>query len=166
MIENYYLLLSKQLELYISHEVIQTWMRYKQLDRKDLEACGVLIGNQSSSNPNQYWIEDLTEPMPKDCRSTHRFTLKDPGHQKKVDSAFSKSNGTSVYLGTWHSHPQNIPTPSHIDYADWKSCILRNPDRQLFFAIVGIQVIRIFFYCSLQGWNQAEINNHQVPQGL
>ncbi|MFX9397410.1 Mov34/MPN/PAD-1 family protein, partial [Acinetobacter baumannii] len=72
------------------------------------------------------------------------------------------SNGTSVYLGTWHSHPQNIPTPSNIDYADWKSCILRNPDRQLFFAIVGIQAIRIFFYSSLQGWNQAEINNQQV----
>ncbi|EML2029432.1 MULTISPECIES: Mov34/MPN/PAD-1 family protein [Acinetobacter calcoaceticus/baumannii complex] len=164
MIEDYYTIHLKQFELFISYKVIQTWMAYRQLDHKDLEACGVLIGNQNVSN--QYWIEDVTEPMPTDCRSTHRFILKDPGHQKKVDLAFSKSNGTSIYLGTWHSHPQAIPTPSNIDYADWESCISRNPDRQLFFVIVGFKVIRIFFFHPLQDWVQTEINDLQILKGL
>lgn len=164
MIENYYLIPFKQFELYISYKVIQTWMRYKQLNNKDLEACGVLIGHQNISN--QYWIEDVTEPMPTDCRTTHKFTLKDPGHQKRVDLAFSKSNGTTIYLGTWHSHPQMIPTPSNIDYADWNSCVSRNPDRQLFFVIVGIKTTRIFFFTPLQGWTQAEINDHETYKGL
>lgn len=164
MIENYYLIHFKKFDLYISYRVIQTWMRYKQLGNKDLEACGVLIGHQNISD--QYWIEDVTEPMPQDCRSTHKFTLKDPGHQKEVDLAFSKSNGTSIYLGTWHSHPQTIPIPSNIDYGDWKICISRNSDRQLFFIIVGTKATRIFFFSPLEGWTQAEINDHQILKGL
>ena len=76
--------------------------------------------------------------MPYDVQCRSRFELKDPGHQRTVDKLFERSNGSEIYLGTWHTHPEQIPCPSRVDKSDWRACLKRNKDRSLIFVIAGI----------------------------
>ena len=133
------------LNLSISKSVYDLWLKFRQMNDNDTEACGVLIGTKDFAS-NHYCIESVTVPMSKDIRTKYSFTMKDPRHQQIVDKAYLDSNGTSIYLGTWHSHPQAIPIPSHIDYQDWQRCLKRNPDRSLFFIIIGLEQIKIVIY--------------------
>ena len=133
------------LNLSISKSVYDLWLKFRQMNHNDTEACGVLIGTKDFAS-NHYCIESVTVPMSTDIRTKYSFTMKDPRHQQIVDKAYLDSNGTSIYLGTWHSHPQAIPIPSHIDYQDWQRCLKRNPDRDLFFVIIGTEQIKVFTY--------------------
>ncbi len=132
-----------EFELCISHKVNDIWSHHSQIEDNSYESFGVLIGNKDHGSET-YWIEDVTEPKPNDIQTRFSFVLKDSGHQKNVDDAFQQTGGKLIYLGTWHTHPQPDPHPSNIDYYDWKACIERNKDRQLFFIIVGTQKIALF----------------------
>ncbi len=127
----------------ISSEVLDVWLSYRQLDPDTNEACGVLIGGFDTTN-KCYFFEKVTQPMLKDKRSRTFFKLEDKGHQLVVNDEFNQSNGKSVYLGTWHTHPQRVPVPSEVDYQDWDACIKRNKGRQLFFVIVGTELVKIY----------------------
>ena len=142
MHDEYFQISFNDLDLSISKSVYELWLKFRQINHHDTEACGVLIGTKDIDT-NHYWIESVTVPMSKDIRTKYSFTMKDPRHQQIVDKAYLDSNGTSIYLGTWHSHPQAIPIPSHIDYQDWQRCLKRNPDRSLFFIIIGLEQIKI-----------------------
>lgn len=122
--------------LSVTSTVIDNWQSLKQDKKEKTEAFGVLIGGQNH-NGSRFWIEACTTPLAKDKSTRASFDLKDTRHQKFVDKHFKESSGTSSYLGTWHSHPEPLPSPSHIDLKDWHSCCARNPDRKLIFVIVG-----------------------------
>jgi integrative and conjugative element protein (TIGR02256 family) len=142
MHDEYFQISFNDLDLSISKSVYDLWLKFRQMNQNDTEACGVLIGTKDFAS-NHYCIESVTVPMSKDIRTKYSFTMKDPRHQQIVDKAYLDSNGISIYLGTWHSHPQAIPIPSHIDYEDWQRCLKRNPDRDLFFVIIGLEQIKI-----------------------
>ena len=82
--------------------------------------------------------------MPRDGRTRCSFALCDPGHQRVVCGMFARSGGRSIYLGTWHTHPEPVPTPSGIDRKDWAACLRANRGRPLAFALVGTDRIRVF----------------------
>lgn len=142
MNDEYFHISFHDLDLSISKSVYDLWLKFRQINHYDTEACGALIGTKDFAS-NHYYIESVTVPMSKDIRTKYSFTMKDPRHQQIVDKAYLDSSGTSIYLGTWHSHPQAIPIPSHIDYEDWQRCLKRNPDRNLFFIIIGLEQIKI-----------------------
>ena len=129
--------------LYIPGDTLKLWKNSRQINNKDHEKFGVLIGT-SSESLDEYWVDSVTSPFPKDKSSKFSFMLRDKKHQRIVDKAFAQSGDTTVYLGTWHTHPENIPTPSSTDTNDWSACIRKNPGRQLFFVIVGTKCIRVF----------------------
>ncbi|MGB0834106.1 MAG: Mov34/MPN/PAD-1 family protein [Psychrobium sp.] len=127
----------------VQQSVYECWLNHRQLSEHDTEQFGVLIGSRTEDE-STIWIDRCTTPQPKDISKRARFTLQDPIHQNCIDRAFKESKGEMGYIGTWHTHPQNKPEPSGVDIADWASCILRNPDRQLLFVIVGNQLINIY----------------------
>lgn len=127
----------------IDEGVASIWERYRQVKASDNESFGVLVGSRSD-NSQKFWIEQCSTPKAGDLSSRAGFTMKDPFHQCFTNKAFEESGGCSAYIGTWHTHPQAIPKPSITDICDWKNCVKRNPDRQLFFVIVGIQEIRVY----------------------
>ncbi|MDO9141866.1 MAG: Mov34/MPN/PAD-1 family protein [Methylobacter sp.] len=131
------------ISLNISKDALAVWKNHRQINAKDHEKFGVIIGSCSEIK-DEYWVESITTPFPNDRSTRYSFLLRDRNHQKAVDLAFVESGGTSIYLGTWHTHPELIPTPSLIDKMDWLSCIGKNPGRQLFFVIVGTKEIRVF----------------------
>ena len=55
------------------------------------------------------------------------------------------------YIGTWHTHPSEVPSPSSSDLKDWKQSIKHNKDSTsaLIFIIAGIQGFRIWLYESI-----------------
>ncbi|KJY80295.1 hypothetical protein TW74_05845 [Vibrio nigripulchritudo] len=137
------LFFGSSVELRVNKQVYECWLKHRQMKRKDTEQFGVLIGSRTEGESN-IWIDRCTTPKKKDISQRTRFVMKDPFHQETIAKAFKQSNSELGYIGTWHTHPQNVPVPSIIDLNDWVQCTLRNPDRQLVFVIVGNEQINIY----------------------
>ncbi|MGF1865300.1 ThiF family adenylyltransferase [Enterovibrio norvegicus] len=108
---------------------------YRQHEHTALESAGLLIGYY-----NRYGdvvVDSLTEPKESDHRTRTAFKLDARAHQAEIDEAYSDSDQLLGYIGTWHTHPQDIPHPSLPDKADWRNHEQDNPDRPLFFIVVG-----------------------------
>jgi integrative and conjugative element protein (TIGR02256 family) len=134
------------LRVKVSSQVLKTWGKFKQTNKNDLEACGVLIGGYCEIK-NEIYVESCTMPEKEDERTRTHFKLKSTAHQRKVNHAHRLSDGTQFYLGTWHSHPERNPAPSSLDLRDWKKCMKRNPEIQFFiFAIIGTDSVAIHPY--------------------
>ena len=128
---------------HVSDEVAGVWCGYKQTEPDAAESFGVLMGT-TSVDRREIWIEAVTTPMPRDRCSRFSFALRDPGHQRAVSRKFASSDGSAIYLGTWHTHPEPVPTPSGIDRNDWATCLRANSGRPLAFVLVGTDQIRVF----------------------
>jgi len=109
----------------------------KQTESDDSEGCGVLIGSLDSDF-SRIWIEELTTCLPNDKCGRNFFHIQDSGHQKVVMQSHRRSKGQLRYLGTWHSHPEEHPTPSQQDKNGWGKVIKENPEFHRFiFIIIG-----------------------------
>lgn len=100
----------------IMSHIVQRIMRYRQLHHLSKEAAGVLIGERRGPH---LIICDISEPGSGDVRDRFNVDRKGPHHQEKVTAAFVTSGGTLQYLGEWHTHPEDDPTPSSKDYLSW-----------------------------------------------
>lgn len=130
--------------LLIKEKTLNKIDKYKQLGSSDLEAGGILIGRILIEN-NNYIIDDVTTPMPKDTRTRHRFKRKSKGHQEYYNDLFYKSDGRCFYLGEWHTHPENVPSPSFLDKRNWKRLSgLGFENEHLFFIILGIKELKVW----------------------
>ncbi len=121
----------------VDQSVWEIWQNGRQVYPDMPESFGVIIGSCKTAGACKF--ERATVPGKRDIQSRTHFVLHDPCHQKAVNQAFRQSNGYLGYLGTWHTHPVAVPTPSSVDIKDWLACSKRNPDRQLYFVIVGTQ---------------------------
>lgn len=132
------------IRLHIHERVKEIFTAARQAGPSDHERFGVLIGSKSVDEEH-YWIEHVTQPLPRDKSTRTSFIMQDPGHQRMLDKFFKKSGRKKIYMGTWHTHPQRVPIPSSIDRNDWCSCIKRNMDRKLFFLIIGAEQGEAYF---------------------
>ena len=128
--------------VHVRDEAACVWQAHRQTAADAAEAFGVLMGT-TSVDRREIWIESVTAPMAGDLRARLSFTLRDPGHQQAVREAFACSDRRAIYLGTWHTHPEPVPTPSRTDRNDWAACVRANPRRPLAFVLVGTEQIRV-----------------------
>ena len=124
-------------------EVARVWHEHRQTAPDAAESFGVLMGTTSAER-REIWIERVTTPKAHDQRSRFSFALRDPGHQQTVCEMFAGSGGRSIYLGTWHTHPEPVPTPSTTDRNDWAARLRANRERPLAFVLVGTDRVRVF----------------------
>ena len=83
-------------------------------------------------------VDTATTPLPGDRRSRTRFHHAQRRHQAIIDAAWRESEGTCIYLGEWHTHPEPVPTPSPLDVRDWKRRLHDDHYTEpLFFVIIG-----------------------------
>jgi integrative and conjugative element protein (TIGR02256 family) len=122
----------------IPKNVKTTFKKYKQVSTNSIEACGILIGRHSKDG-KKIIIEIATEPSKNDVRKEYSFKMNSKYHQKILDQKFIDSRNESVYLGTWHTHPEPIPSPSKCDINDWKKQYRKNEHLfdKMVFIIVG-----------------------------
>lgn len=135
------------LRVYIPNSIVDQLLSYRQTERDMPEAAGLVIGLYKADS--EIWLDSLTLPKDGDKRLRSYFKLDAPAHQQDVDDAYESSDQILGYVGTWHTHPEPIPSPSGVDRQDWKEHESDNPDRPLVFIVVGIEKVSV--YSSIKG---------------
>lgn len=103
----------ENLSIKISFEVLEKMFHYIQNDTNKPEAGGILIGHDLEDN--NFSITDISVPSVYDKSSRFNFTRSKKNAQQILNKFFNESNGKKIYLGEWHTHPEDYPTPSHLD---------------------------------------------------
>lgn len=106
--------------LLIAPLVIEKLSMHKQINSKDKEAAGVLVGEKRG---NHFVLCDASEPYKRDIRHRYSVNRCDPQHQIFVNNAFITSDKKWQYLGEWHTHPERYPAPSSLDRQSWKNSL-------------------------------------------
>ncbi|WP_452222146.1 Mov34/MPN/PAD-1 family protein [Lacinutrix salivirga] len=131
--------------LKLSSNAISAMNAYIQDENYKDEAGGVLLG-RFILNSKDIIIDKVTVPLEADIRGRYRYIRDANQHQKLITKAWNNSDGTCNYLGEWHTHPEDYPTPSGQDIKNWKE-ILENrifSSQYLYFVIVGIEETRVW----------------------
>ena len=124
--------------LTIGPTAVATLEAHKQIRRSMSEAGGILLGRLIESSPDAV-VDVAVPPQPGDRKSRFFFFRRKQPAQERVNRAWMDSGGTMIYLGEWHSHPEDDPKPSGHDLTNWRR-ILREvvcEHDPLFFVIVG-----------------------------
>lgn len=120
-------------------EEIKKWV---QDDISKPESGGYIVGYQHKNTGN-ISLESVSHPYLLDARSRVRFDIRDPRHQHFLRKA---KRHKSYYMGVWHTHPQEVPTPSSIDWNDWNETMRLDTTgcQFVFFVIVGTKEWRLW----------------------
>lgn len=119
--------------LLIDDAVVDVMMKNRQLQNNDAESGGILLGLRRDHHLH---VTSLTTPCPADKRSRMGFQRTDKLHQAKALAAWRESGGVVDYIGEWHSHPEQHPSPSSIDTREWRS-ICQFQRKPMVFLIAG-----------------------------
>ena len=116
-------------------EALNKMIQWKQDDNQKTESCGFILGYKNSETGN-ITLSDITTPQKGDYRSRCFCKLKDKLHFELIKRNIEKKN---FYMGVWHTHPENTPSPSFIDYRDWNEILEKDSTGSefAFFIIIG-----------------------------
>ena len=101
----------------IDISVLAVLEEYKQTDPFKPEAGGILIGEYRGPHLN---IVKLTTPSKGDLQSRFRFFRRSKSHQSVALKNWRTSSSTQTFVGDWHTHAEDHPSPSSIDINDWR----------------------------------------------
>lgn len=121
--------------VHFSEDTLVVFKRHIQYKATDSEAGGLLLG---TVHGNHMLIEQATIPTKWDKRFRTMFERMPFGHGAIALSRWNASSGKVRYLGEWHTHPEDYPTPSGLDRSEWNRLSrLRQDGRSMLAAIVG-----------------------------
>jgi integrative and conjugative element protein (TIGR02256 family) len=126
----------------LADEVVAEIKRFTAPPESDLEAGGILLGCYRGPHVE---ILDCTAPMRQDRRTRYGFVRRDPGHQRAALAAWNASGRTVNFVGEWHTHPEDVPSPSRVDRNTWDDLMGQRKAEAKVFVIAG----RSAFYCGL-----------------
>ena len=131
--------------LKIAAKPLDTMLSFQQHNQNTLEAGGLLIGRYLVGC-DDIVIDQVTVPMDGDLRERCFFKKNRINHQRILESLWKQSEGTSNYIGEWHTHPEEIPNPSSHDFNQWRKILKETKTEQssMFFIIIGTTNIRIW----------------------
>lgn len=123
-------------------DVFSQISRWLQVNQNDPESGGYILGYRHIDTDN-ISLEYVTCPQPLDIRSRTSFRMRDPKH--KIFLLRGKIS-KSYYMGLWHTHPQERPTPSGTDWEDWNDTLRmdRTACNYIFFIIAGTNELRVW----------------------
>ncbi|MDO4233745.1 Mov34/MPN/PAD-1 family protein [Pseudomonas sp.] len=112
---------------------LKKMLAYRQLGWFSTEAAGVLIGERRGPH---LVVHEISEPGPGDIRRRCFVDRRGAHHQTVVDKAFISSSGMLQYLGEWHTHPEDSPSPSSMDLDTWQRHLISG-HKKMALLIVG-----------------------------
>jgi integrative and conjugative element protein (TIGR02256 family) len=138
--------------VFIGMNVGAVFEQFSNGDASSADGGGILLG-RFIRDSDDIVVDEITTPADGDKRSKFFFWRRREPHQKRVDDAWGKSNGTSNYLGEWHTHPEDTPAPSEHDIQNWKRIanLARYEQDRLLFVIVGYKKIRLWVLKKAEG---------------
>lgn len=130
-------------ELQVSPAALLAMQAHVQRHCFSPEAGGILLGRLMIESDHVV-VDEVTVPGPHDRRSRFRFLRAQRPAQAAVNKAWARSAGELNYLGEWHTHPEDDPTASRHDRAEWRRLVTIQTYEQpsLFFVIAGRRKIR------------------------
>ncbi|AJD53587.1 hypothetical protein TH3_17425 [Thalassospira xiamenensis M-5 = DSM 17429] len=109
---------------------------FRQVKESDTEAGGLLLGLRKGPH---FHLTHLTSPTKTDRRTRYSFERDKFYHSYVTSKLWNETEGQVRYLGEWHTHPENDPTPSCIDISEWIKLAKNRVDKEPMVAvIVGI----------------------------
>jgi integrative and conjugative element protein (TIGR02256 family) len=131
----------------IGEQAAAALLRHRQLRTQEPEAGGLLLGRLINESEDVI-ADQVTEPSASDRRGRFRFFRQRQSAQRFVDRAWIESFSTRNYLGEWHTHPEDVPSPSSHDLGEWSRIVATSvfEQKSLFFVIVGRVCIRVWEY--------------------
>jgi len=121
--------------LSLTESVLEVFQIHVQARPTDNEAGGLLIGSVHGSN---IALTEATAPTTWDKRLRYFFERMPFGHRSIAQKRWRESGGTMRYLGEWHTHPEDFPSPSTVDRTEWNELSRKRADgRPLVAIIVG-----------------------------
>lgn len=140
-----------------SQELLISLAKFRQLDIRDQESGGVLIGKHLNSGGGML-IDDFTPPQATDKQSRCEF-YRSEAHNRLVNQAWIESEGHSTYVGLWHTHPEAHPNYSQLDRIDWERALRmsRYEGLYLLFIIVGQVSLRCWIGDNSQSKTQISL---------
>jgi len=129
-----------RLLLHFSDEVRDVFERNVQVGDRP-ESGGVLLGTVHEKG---LMVTLATTPSRLDRQLRYLFERLPFGHRAVAQRLWRATGGPTRYIGEWHTHPQDIPTPSRIDLDEWKKLAKKRADkRPLLAVIVGRHTLHI-----------------------
>ncbi len=112
------------------------------------EAGGLLLG-RTIRDSKDVIIDTVSLPQALDRMSRFRFVRARRPAQRLVTRTWEESEGVRNYLGEWHTHPEDSPTPSFVDISDWKriAAEVQSEHASLLFLIAGRVELRLWEAC-------------------
>lgn len=131
--------------LLLQPNVVAGIQRFANHGRSSSEAGGILLG-RLILDTEDISVDLISEPTQFDKRSRFNFFRSREPHQDIVNKAWDSSTGTCIYLGEWHCHPEDDPTPSGHDLKNWKQIVksAKYEQSSLIFLIAGYKRIRLW----------------------
>jgi integrative and conjugative element protein (TIGR02256 family) len=111
----------------IASEALEVFAKYAQVNSTSPESGGILLGYVRGEHLE---ITEATEPSSDDERYRFFFLRRPKGHQDIAEQRWSESQGLVRYLGEWHTHPEDMPSPSFLDRTEWKSSAKKRKDKR------------------------------------
>lgn len=132
--------------VYIHTEVLDVLQRHIQKGVSDLEGGGLLLGYVRGSHLE---IVEATIPTKFDRRFRAFFERMKDLHEHIAQKRWADSNGLIRYVGEWHTHPQDYPSPSGTDLTEWRKLAVKRKDRRpVLGLIVGRKALYLESMCS------------------
>jgi len=120
--------------------VLQLFRKHRQYAGAT-EAGGILLGSVHEAG---LLVTEATEPSVRDVRRPYFFERQPFRHRALAASRWRSSGGTIRYLGEWHTHPQDHPTPSMLDRTEWRLLARKRADgRPMLAVIVGRRSLHV-----------------------
>lgn len=137
----------EQYKISISNNVLEIFNKFKQDGWKKKESGGIIFCQISEVDKSINLIK-ISTPNKFDSSSRTSFVRDKDAAQILVDFEFINSQGKNIYIGEWHTHPENYPRPSSQDITmikqQFKSSFLC--EKFILLLIIGIKGIYLAVY--------------------
>jgi len=132
-------------QIVLHAEVISVMEFYTQHKRNQPESGGIVLGKIIGDEIHVLRLSPPTELDKADRTNFERHRL---SAQIIINHEFHNSNRQVIYLGEWHTHPEDFPTPSGVDMSMIKKQFRENKIHIEFLLLLikGIKALYIATY--------------------
>jgi integrative and conjugative element protein (TIGR02256 family) len=130
----------------VGASAMRTMRQFKQTGPTNVdEAGGVLLGRMILES-NDVVVDEVTIPTRRDKRGIFSFFRSAFETNTIIKRAWRESAATRNYLGEWHTHPEDYPTPSNVDISNWRKILRKGRIEQDFvlFMILGRKELAVW----------------------
>jgi integrative and conjugative element protein (TIGR02256 family) len=143
----------ERLKIIITQSALNVIEKYKQSTKNANESGGILLGQIKE---NAVYILRVTIPNKFDKASRYSFDCNKDAAQVVIDYEFINSGKKTIYLGEWHTHPENYPSPSGVDKKMIKKQYFKNKLNEPFLILL-IQGLNGLYVAIFDGEKLEEI---------